>query len=187
MAGTRENDRLRLPEMIHTKISKPFFLWHNSSRQHVFIHLKQAAQGQSRAGREDIYGDGLKEHDAHVGQLLDKLAQTGLDKNTIVIYTSDNGAYQYMWPEGGTSPFRGDKGTTWEAGVRVPFIMVSPSTPSLRRGHDFGRRPRRSRSSTICTMADTSLDPSGHEFSVPRPIPPAAARCPAASRTTGHR
>ena len=114
------------------KDGKPFFLWHNSTRQHVFLHLKNAAQDQSRAGHEDIYGDGLKEHDGHVGQLLDKLATTGLDKNTIVIYTTDNGAYQYMWPEGGTSPFRGDKGTTWEGGVRVPLVVRWPGAPGGR-------------------------------------------------------
>ena len=60
------------------------------------------------------------------------LRQTGLDKNTIVIYTTDNGAYQYMWPEGGTSPFRGDKGTTWEGGVRVPFVIRWPGAPGGR-------------------------------------------------------
>jgi arylsulfatase len=64
--------------------------------------------------------------------LLDKLAKTGLDKNTIVIYTTDNGAYQYMWPQGGTSPFRGDKGTTWEGGVRVPLVMRWPGAPAGR-------------------------------------------------------
>ncbi|MCX7111243.1 MAG: arylsulfatase [Proteobacteria bacterium] len=114
------------------KDNKPFFLWHNSSRQHVFIHLKKESEGQSRAGREDIYGNGLKEHDAHVGQLLDKLDKTGLAKNTIVIYTTDNGAYQYMWPEGGTSPFRGDKGTTWEGGLRVPFVIRWPGAEGGR-------------------------------------------------------
>jgi len=114
------------------KDGKPFFLWHNSTRQHVFLHLKPESQGQSRAGREDIYGDGLKEHDGHVGQLLDKLAKTGLDKNTIVIYTTDNGAYQYMWPQGGTSPFRGDKGTTWEGGVRVPLVVRWPGASGGR-------------------------------------------------------
>ena len=114
------------------KDGKPFFLWHNSTRMHVFLHLKDSAKGQSRAGREDIYGNGLKEHDAHIGEILDKLAATGLDKNTIVIYTTDNGAYQYMWPEGGTSPFRGDKGTTWEGGVRVPFVIRWPGAPAGR-------------------------------------------------------
>ena len=114
------------------KDSKPFFLWHNSTRNHVFLHLKKEAQGQSRAGKEDVYGNALKEHDGHVGQLLDKLAKTGLDKNTIVIYTTDNGAYQYMWPEGGTSPFRGDKGTTWEGGLRVPFVIRWPGAPAGR-------------------------------------------------------
>ena len=111
------------------KDGKPFFLWHNSTRQHVFIHLKAESRLTSRAGREDIYGHGLKEHDGHVGNILAKLDQTGLAKNTIVIYTSDNGAYQYMWPEGGTSPFRGDKGTTWEAGMRVPFLIRWPGAP----------------------------------------------------------
>jgi arylsulfatase A-like enzyme len=114
------------------KDGKPFFLWHNASRQHVFIHLKDSAKGQSRAGKEDLYGNGLKEHDEHVGQLLDKLDKTGLSKNTIVIYTTDNGAYQYMWPEGGTSPFKGDKGTTWEGGVRVPLVVRWPGAPGHR-------------------------------------------------------
>lgn len=114
------------------KDKAPFFLWHCASRLHVFLHLKKESQGKSRAGHEDIYGDALKEHDDHVGQLLKKLDETGLAKNTIVIWTTDNGAYQYMWPQGGTSPFRGDKGTTWEGGMRVPTVMRWPGAPAGR-------------------------------------------------------
>ena len=111
----------------NAKDGKPFFLWHNTTRQHVFIHVGEKDRGVSRAGIEDVYGDGLAEHDAQIGALLKKLDETGLSKNTIVIYTSDNGAYQYMWPESGTSPFRGDKGTTWEGGVRVPLDPLARS------------------------------------------------------------
>ncbi|MDE2368791.1 MAG: arylsulfatase [Burkholderiales bacterium] len=114
------------------KDGKPFFLWHAATRLHVFLHLKKASQGKSRAGEQDIYGDALAEHDGHVGQLLDKLDELGLAKNTIVIYTTDNGAYRYMWPQGGTTPFRGDKGTTWEGGVRVPCLIRWPGAPGGR-------------------------------------------------------
>lgn len=111
---------------------KPFFLWHNPTRMHVFLHLKETRKGFSRAGSQDIYGDGLAELDSHVGELLSELDRTGLDDNTIVIFTTDNGAYQYMWPEGGTTPFRGDKGTTWEGGERAPFVIRWPGAPGQR-------------------------------------------------------
>jgi arylsulfatase len=116
---------------------KPFFLWHCSSRLHVFLHLKAESQGKSRGGHEDIYGDALAEHDRHVGELLAKLDSTGLAKNTIVVWTTDNGAYQYMWPEGGTSPFRGDKGTTWEGGVRAPCLIRWPGAPGGRTSSEL--------------------------------------------------
>ncbi len=114
------------------KDKKPFFLWHNSTRNHVFIHLKKESQAKSRGGNEDSFGGGLREHDEQVGQLLATLDETGLAKNTIVVWTTDNGAYSYMWPMGATSPFRGDKGTTWEGGVRVPIMIRWPGAPAGR-------------------------------------------------------
>jgi arylsulfatase A-like enzyme len=111
-----------------SKEDKPFFVWYNPSRLHVFQHLKEEDKGKSRASHngEDIYGDALAVHDREVGELLKLVDDLKLTDNTIVIYTTDNGAYQYMWPEGGTSPYRGDKGTTWEGGVRVPCIVRWP-------------------------------------------------------------
>src|ERR1700741_5061722 len=107
---------------------KPFFVWYNPSRLHVFQHLKKEDIGVSRASKngEDKYGDALAQHDKEVGELLKLIDDLKLTENTIVIYTTDNGPYQYMWPEGGTSPFRGDKGTTWEGAVRVPCIIRWP-------------------------------------------------------------
>ena len=105
------------------KSDKPFFLWWNSTRMHIFTHLKKESEGKTGLG---IYPDGMVEHDAMVGQLLDKLKELGLDKNTIVMYSTDNGAEEMSWPDGGTTPFRGEKATNWEGGYRVPCAIRWP-------------------------------------------------------------
>ena len=103
--------------------NKPFFLWWNSTRMHIFTHLKAASDGKTGLG---IYADGMVEHDGHVGLLLDKLKALGLDENTIVMYSSDNGAETFTWPDGGTTMFRGEKNTNWEGGYRVPTVIKWP-------------------------------------------------------------
>ena len=105
------------------KADKPFFLWWNSTRMHVFTHLKKESEGKTGLG---IYPDGMIEHDAMVGQILDKLKALGLDENTIVMYSTDNGAEVMSWPDGGTTPFRGEKNTNWEGGYRVPCAIRWP-------------------------------------------------------------
>jgi len=105
------------------KANKPFFLWWNSTRMHVFTHLKKESEGKTGLG---IYPDGMVEHDGMVGQLLDKLHELGLDENTIVMYSTDNGAEEMSWPDGGTTPFRGEKNTNWEGGYRVPAAIRWP-------------------------------------------------------------
>jgi len=102
---------------------KPFFLWWNSTRMHIFTHLKKESEGKTGLG---IYPDGMVEHDAMVGQILDKLKTLGLEDNTIVMYSTDNGAEEMSWPDGGTTPFRGEKATNWEGGYRVPCAIRWP-------------------------------------------------------------
>ena len=109
------------------KAGKPFFLWWNSTRMHIWTRLKESSRGKTGYG---IYPDGMVEHDGHVGQLLDALKEMGLDQNTIVMYSTDNGAEKFTWPDGGTSPFRGEKNTNWEGGYRVHTFIRWPGSSS---------------------------------------------------------
>ena len=102
---------------------KPFFLWFNSTRMHIWTHLKEESEGVTGYG---IYADGLAEHDGHVGQLLDKLEELGIADNTIVMYSTDNGAEFFSWPDGGSTPFRNEKNSNWEGGYRVPALLKWP-------------------------------------------------------------
>jgi arylsulfatase A-like enzyme len=105
------------------KADKPFFLWWNSTRMHIFTHLKAESKGKTGLG---TYPDGMVEHDGHVGQILNKLKELGLDQDTIVMYSTDNGAEVFSWPDGGTTPFRGEKNDNWEGAYRVPCAIRWP-------------------------------------------------------------
>jgi arylsulfatase len=102
---------------------KPFFVWFDPTRMHIWTHLKPESRGKTGLG---IYPDGMVEHDGQVGQLLKELDDLGIANNTIVIYTTDNGAETFSWPDGGTTPFRSEKNTNWEGAYRVPALIRWP-------------------------------------------------------------
>jgi arylsulfatase len=106
------------------KAGKPFFVWHNSTRMHVNTHLRP--KYQDMVAEKGFAGATITEFDDGVGALLEKLDDLGIADNTIVIVSTDNGAEKFSWPDGGTSPFRGEKATTYEGGFRVPAVLRWP-------------------------------------------------------------
>src|SRR6202011_2102332 len=106
---------------------KPFFIWHNTTRMHVFTYIppKYMAlmNSKSNYGLEEA---GMAQLDDSVGALLKHLEDIGEADNTIVVFTTDNGAETFTWPDGGNTPFKGQKGTIYEGGFRVPCIARWP-------------------------------------------------------------
>ena len=101
----------------------PWFCWWNGTRMHFRTHVKPEHRGISG---QDEYSDGMVEHDMHVGRFLDLLDELGIADNTIVLYSTDNGPHMNTWPDGGMTPFRGEKNTNWEGAWRVPAFVRWP-------------------------------------------------------------
>ena len=106
---------------------KPFFLWHNPTRMHVFTYLAPKYQAlMNSTTNYNVEEAGMAQLDDSVGALLKHLEDIGEAENTIVIFTTDNGAEVFTWPDGGMTPFRATKGTVFEGGFRVPCIVRWP-------------------------------------------------------------
>lgn len=108
------------------KNKKPFFCWWNATRMHFRTHVKEANRDQPGLLARTEYADGMIEHDQTVGKILDKLEELGVDDNTIVIYTTDNGPHKNTWPDAAISPFRNEKNSNWEGAFRVPCMIRWP-------------------------------------------------------------
>ena len=109
------------------KDGKPFFIWHNTTRMHVFTYIPPKYQAMMNAtsnyGLEEA---GMAQMDDAIGDLLKHLQDIGVADNTIVVFTTDNGAEVFTWPDGGMTPFKATKGTSFEGGFRVPAIIRWP-------------------------------------------------------------
>jgi arylsulfatase A-like enzyme len=136
---------------------EPFYLVHSFGRLHNDTHPAKGYEGKSPAGFP--YRDGVLEVDDICARLLRVLEETGQAENTLVFFTSDNGANEDLWPDSGYQPFRGGKGTTWEGGVRVPGIAYWPGTIAPGRVSDglFD----------LCDLFNTPLSIAGVLDSIP--------------------
>jgi len=109
------------------KDKKPFFVWLNPTRVHVISHLSPKYQAELTPENQWYLEEGvMKQLDDIVGGLLAKLKADGLEDNTIVVFTTDNGTENFTWPDGGNTPFAAGKGTVMEGGMRVPMIARWP-------------------------------------------------------------
>ncbi len=162
---------------------KPFFVWLNPTRMHVVTHLSEKYEAtRTPENGWSVYEAGMAQLDDIVGSVMKKLKDDGLEDDTILVFTTDNGAENFTWPDGGQTPFAGAKGTVMEGGFRVPCIVRWPGKipagtvengimsgldwfPTLarrrgqsrdRRGAEEGQDPRRDRATRSTWTATTS-------------------------------
>jgi arylsulfatase A-like enzyme len=108
------------------KAKKPFFVWMNFTRMHIFTHVRESYRGKGGLGPGNEYADGMWEMDQNVGKLLKQLDDLGIAKDTIVVFSTDNGPNFFTWPDAASSPFRSEKDSNWEGAFRVPAMVRWP-------------------------------------------------------------
>ncbi len=104
---------------------QPFFTWINFTHMHFRTHTKPESLGQAGVAQSP-YHDTMIDHDKNVGSIVDLIDKLGITKNTILIYSTDNGPHRNSWPDAGTTKFRSEKNTGWEGAYRVPFMVRWP-------------------------------------------------------------
>src|SRR5262245_21108314 len=102
---------------------RPFFLWWNGTRMHLYTHVRPEMRGRSGISE---YFDGMLEHDDNVGKILKAIDDLGIADNTILLYTTDNGPHMNSWPDGAMTPFRNEKNSNWGGAFRVPAMIRWP-------------------------------------------------------------
>jgi len=105
--------------------NKPFFIWVNFTHMHAFTHPKPASIGQAGQWQSE-YHDVMIDHDKNVGTVLQAIKDAGIEGDTFVMYSTDNGPHMNTWPDGGMTPFRNEKNTSWEGAYRVPCMVKWP-------------------------------------------------------------